>query len=210
MVADDHPIIRAGVNALLHGTDIEVVCEADSCEQTIRFALTCDPDVVLLDIRLADGDGLAALQEIKRERPSTVVLVFTASDDLKDMAQARRLGADGYMLKGLPRDQMLQTIRRASAGRKAWSIPQIRRVTSPAAAKAADECDRFPLSQRETQVLLKIIDGASNETIAEDLGIDIVTVKQHVKRLLKKIRVQDRTQAALWGLRNGINDRASD
>ncbi len=209
MVADDHPAIRAGVTALLHGTDVEVVCQAETCEQTIRFALTCDLDVVLLDIHLAGGDGLVALQEIKRERPSAAVLVFTASDELKHMAQARKLGADGYMLKGLPQDQMLQTIRRASAGKEAWSISQIRRVTSPAAAKAVDECDRFLLSERETQILLKIIDGASNEMIAEDLEIDIPAVKRRVKCLLKKLCVQDRTQAALWGLRSGVADAAS-
>ena len=103
MVADDHVAVRAGVASLIQGTEIEMVCQAETCEETVKFALACQPNVLLLDVRLANCDGLVALEEIKRKSPGIRVLIFSASEDVKAMALARKLGALGYLSKGVSR-----------------------------------------------------------------------------------------------------------
>jgi DNA-binding NarL/FixJ family response regulator len=123
------------------------------------------------------------------------------------LARAHRLGADGYLLKSLSKDELVRAIRRAVSGRRGWTIRQIRRVKSRGGAAAAKQRRRFPLSDREQQVLEKMLAGAStNEEVAEDLQIDVETVKQYVKGILKKLHVVDRTQAVLWGLRHQFRD----
>ena len=158
-----------------------------------------------LDVRLGNDDGLEALEEVKRWRPTLPVLIFSVSDDLNDIARARRLGADGYVLKSVSNDELLRTIHRAAAGKNAWSITQIRRVKSRGGIEAGEQRHSVPLSKREQQVLDEIIRGmSSNEMIAENMGIDIETVKQYVRGILQKLHVEDRTQAALWGLQHSL------
>jgi DNA-binding NarL/FixJ family response regulator len=202
MIADDQALVRAGMAALVQGADIEVVCQADSCEQTIRYAMTCKPDVLLLDLRLGDKSGLEALEQIRRVQPSIAVLILSASEDAKAMAISHKLGAVGWIVKGASRDDVIRTLERVAAGRTAWNPRQVRQIACRAASIAIAQGDTSPLSPREKQTLAKILDGLSNEAIAEALEINIETVKQHVKRLLKKLFVEDRTQAALWALRN--------
>lgn len=203
IICDDHPAVQLGIEALLSGSGIEVVGHAESCAEAVSLESSVSPDIVLLDIRLRKEDGLAALEEIKRARPSVPVVIFSASDELNDVARAHRLGADGYCLKSIGKDDLVRTIRRAVARKRAWTTAQIRRIKSRGGAKAGDERTRHPLSNREQQVLKRIVEGASsNEAIAEDLEIDIETVKQYVRSILKKLHVEDRTQAALWGLRH--------
>jgi DNA-binding NarL/FixJ family response regulator len=204
MIADDHMAIRAGVVSLVRGTEIEVVCQAETVEQTVKFALAGKPDVLLLDIRMAGVDGLKALEKIKPENPSIAVLIFSSTEEVKDMAYARKLGADGYVSKGTSREDLLNIIRRAASGKSCWTTRQTRQVVSRAAVQALARGDRNPLSAREMQVLEKIMGGLSNEGISEALGIHIETVKQHVKHVLKKLHVEDRTQAALCLLRPEI------
>jgi DNA-binding NarL/FixJ family response regulator len=210
MICDDHVAVREGMKALVYGTEIEVVCEAETCQQAVHLATMTKPDVVLLDIRLGNDDGLEALEELKREQPTLRVLIFSASDHLNDMARAYALGADGYVVKSGQKDELFRMIRRAFTGKKVWTVPQIRRVKSRAGAKVAEKRERIPLSDREKQVLSRLVGGASsNEVIAEDLGIDVETVKQYVRGILRKLHVEDRTQAALWGMRNGFGQSFS-
>jgi DNA-binding NarL/FixJ family response regulator len=204
MIADDHVAVRAGVVTFIRGTEIEVVCQAETCEQTVKYALACQPDVLLLDVRLGGLDGLGALEQIKRHNPSIPVLIFSASEQIKDMAYARKLGADGYLPKHSTREELLSAIRRTVLGKSVWTTRQIRQVVSRAATTALANGDRNPLSAREMEVLRLILAGLSNEAISENLEIDIETVKQHVKHVLKKLHVEDRTQAALCLLRPGF------
>lgn len=205
MIADDHVAVRAGVTSLIQGTEIEMVCQAETCEQTVKFALACQPDVLLLDIRLASVDGLSALEQIFRENPRISVLIFSASEEVKTMAHARKLGAQGYIFKGVSREEFLKCIRRAATGKSTWTPRQIRQVVSRAAMEAIASNDRNPLSAREITVLKKIVEGLSNEAISEELGIDVETVKQHVKHILKKLYLVDRTQAALYAVRSDLS-----
>jgi DNA-binding NarL/FixJ family response regulator len=210
MVCDDQRAIQLGVESLVGGSEIEVAWCAASGEEAVHLVSSFSPDAILLDIRLGQEDGLEVLQEIKRAKPSIPVIIFSVDDELNDLARAHRLGADGYCLKTVSRDDLLQIIRRAVAGKRVWTTAQIRRIKSRGGAKAGDERKRNPLSDREQQVLAKIIEGAqSNEMIAEDLEIDVETVKQYVRSILKKIHVEDRTQAALWGLRHHFGSHSA-
>jgi DNA-binding NarL/FixJ family response regulator len=204
MIADDHLAVRTGVVSLIQGTEIELVCQAETCDQTVKFALACQPDVLLLDLRLSGSDGLDALERIKRDNPKIGVVIFSSADEVKEMAHSRKMGADGFVAKGASREELLNAIRRVAMGRSAWTPRQIRQVVSRAAAEALAANDRSPLSGREKEVLREIMNGCSNESIAEHLKINIETVKQHVKHILKKLHVEDRTQAALLALRTKI------
>ncbi len=206
MIADDHVAIRAGIVGLIQGTEIELVCQAETCEQTVKVALSCQPDVLLLDLRLQGSDGLDALEQIKRQNPKIAVLIFSAVEEVKEMAHARKLGAAGFAFKGATREDLLKAIRQVAAGKQAWTPRQIRQVVSRAAAAALANHDRNPLSAREVEVLKGILDGLSNEAISEVMEIDVETVKQHVKHILRKLHVEDRTQAALIALRNNMYD----
>lgn len=130
MIADDHAAIRAGVISLIQGTEIEMVCQSETCDQTVKYALACQPDVLLLDVQLAGEDGLMALEQIKRDNPKISVLIFSVSEEVKDMALARKLGADGYVYKGTTRDNLLGYIRRAAMHKSVWAPRQIRQVVS--------------------------------------------------------------------------------
>jgi DNA-binding NarL/FixJ family response regulator len=206
MISDDHVAVRAGIVALVQGTEIEVVCQAETCEQTVKFANTCQPDVLLLDVRLEGSDGLAALEQIKHKSPKIPVLMFSATDEVKEMAHCRKLGAKGFLQKSASRDELLNAIRRVAVGKTVWTPRQLRQVVSRAAAEALAKKDRNPLSPREVQVLKKITAGLSNEAISDVLEIDIETVKQHVKHILRKLHVEDRTQAAVLAVRSELYD----
>jgi len=203
LIADDEQLARAGVVSMLTGTEIEIVSQTTDCQQTINYALTNDPDVVLLDLRLGNENGFAALEHIKKERPEISVLVFSASDSLADIAQAHYLGADGYVCKTATREELLQAIRKAATGRDTWSRQQRRRVSS-ALLNRSGRGNGTPLTPREMQVLHKVAEGMANEEIAEELKVNIETVKHHVKRILAKLGVEHRTQAAIWAVRQGL------
>jgi DNA-binding NarL/FixJ family response regulator len=201
MIADDFQAVRVGVATTIQGTDIELVCQAETFEQTVKLALASQPDVLLLDIRLGGKDGLGALEKIKREKPDVGVLIFSATEEVKEMALARKLGADGFVCKGVSRDALLTAIRRVAQGKGAWNSRQMRQVVCRASSEALMRGDRSVLSPREISVLKEIVHGCTNEAIAERLEVDIETVKQHVKHILSKLHVVDRTQAALIALK---------
>ena len=151
MIADDHVAIRAGVTSLIQGTEIEIVCQSETSEQTVKYALTCQPDVLLLDLRLEGSDGLTALEQIKCANPKIAVLIFSSTDEVKEMAHARKLGAEGFILKGTSRDDLLRTIRRVAMGKSAWTPRQIRQVVS----RAASEALRLTIEIRSARVRSK-------------------------------------------------------
>src|SRR5580704_7911549 len=107
MIADDHPALRNGVVEFIQGTDIQAVCQAKTCRETVERALADKPDVLLLDVRMSDGDGLKALETIRRQNSQMAVLIFSASEDVKEMAVARKLGAAGFVSKGASREDLL-------------------------------------------------------------------------------------------------------
>jgi len=210
LVADDDQVIRVGIIGMLAGSEIEVICQAANCDEAVRFTLMSHPEVVLLDLRMPDGDGFQVLESIKRQRPDIQVLILSVWDGLVEMAQARGLKADGYLSKACTRDDLLRAIRRAAAGKTAWSRPQLRRTCRISQLEPHVAVrDGASLTAREREVLAKLTEGMVNEEIADELGIDLETVKQHVKSILKKLGVEDRTQAAVWAVRDEISHRGA-
>lgn len=204
LVADDHEVVRAGLIGLLNDTEIEVIGQATDGEKAVEMAKELKPDVVLLDIRMADSDGLTALSRIKTEQPSVPVLLLSSYDNPTYVARAVALGAQGYLLKGCTREDLLTALRAAAAGENIWTREELRRVTGALATpRVAADID-VPLTQRESEVLRQLAHGLTNKEIAQSLTISYETVKEHVQHILRKIGVSDRTQAAVWAVRKGL------
>lgn len=206
LVADDHEVVRCGLRNLFQGTEISVVSEAISGEEAV---VKCKKekdkiDVVLLDVRMTEGDGLNALGRIKLDRPDLPVVILSAYDNPTYIARAVALGAAGYILKGSPRDELLDAIRKAAAGDSTWTRDNLRRVTGALATPRLNIDSEVPLTQRESEVLKHLTSGATNKEIARSLHISYETVKEHVQHILRKIGVSDRTQAAVWAVRKGL------
>jgi DNA-binding NarL/FixJ family response regulator len=204
LVADDHEVVRRGLRGLLAGTEIQIVAEVATGDAAIRYALENDPDLVLLDIRMPDGDGLNALGRIKLEKPDMPVLMLSTFDNPTYIARAVALGASGYILKDCTRDELLNAIRTAAAGESAWTRDELRRVTGALATPRLAADVEVPLTQRESEVLRQLAYGLTNKEIAQALHISYETVKEHVQHILRKIGVSDRTQAAVWAVRKKL------
>ncbi|MGD9722348.1 MAG: response regulator [Pirellulales bacterium] len=204
LIADDHEVVRSGLKSLLAGTDIKIVAEASTGEQAVRLALKHEPDVVLLDIRMPEGDGLNALGRIKLDRPNMPILMLSTYDNPTYVARAVALGASGFLLKGIARDKLIEAIHTAAAGQSAWTRDELRRVTGALATPRLAADVEVPLTQRESEVLRQLAYGLTNKEIALALHISYETVKEHVQHILRKIGVSDRTQAAVWAVRKGL------
>ncbi len=205
LVVDDHQVVRSGVESLTRGTDIEVVAEAATGEAALAETERVKPDVVLMDIRMPDRDGLQALEQIKERHPEVPILMMSNYDNPTYVARAMALGASGYLLKGTEKADLVSTIRAVAAGKNAWKPHELRRV----AATPLDQVNSGPISeasltQRETQVLKQLALGLSNKEIAKTLHISVETVKEHVHHILEKLGVSGRTQAAVWAVRNEL------
>lgn len=204
LIADDHEVVRSGLKSLLSGTDIQIIAEASNGEEAMRLVERHKPDVVLLDIRMTNSDGLNALGRMKLNWPDLPVLMLSTYDNPTYIARAVALGASGYLLKGIGREALLAAIRRVSGGGDAWTREELRRVTGALATPRVSGDVEAPLTQRESEVLHQLAFGLTNKEIAQALGISYETVKEHVQHVLRKIGVSDRTQAAVWAVRKGL------
>lgn len=204
LIADDHESVRLGIKSMLQGTDIKIVAEASSGEAAVKMAMKHNPQVVLLDVRMPDGDGLAALSRIKLERPEMPVLIFSGFDNPTYIARAVALGGSGFVLKGATKDKLIDAIHKVAKGDTIWAREELRRVTGALATpRLASDVD-VPLTKRESEVLKQLSKGLTNKQIADVLDISYETVKEHVQHILRKIGVTDRTQAAVWSVRKGL------
>ena len=204
LVADDQEMVRSGVKSLLLGTEIDVAAEATTSQDAVRLALEKDVDLVLLDIRMPDGDGLTALSRIKLDKPELPVLLFSAFDNLASVARAIALGAHGFLLKGCNREEFLSAIRITAAGKNIWSKEKLRSAGRSLRTPRHADTLEASLTEREGEVLRQIALGQTNNQIAAELNISCETVKEHVQNILQKIGLADRTQAAVWAVRNGL------
>ena len=204
LVADNHEMVRYGVKTLLAGTEIEVAAEATTVQAAVKLALEEKFDLLLLDVSMPDGDGLTALGRIKLDKPDLPVLLFSAFDNPANFAKAIALGANGFLLKTCSRDELLDTIRTVAAGENVWSKEKLRSASRSLRAPQPGGSLEASLSDSEGDVLRQIAHGLTNKQIAETLDINCETVKDYVLHVLRKIGVADRTQAALWAVRNGL------
>ena len=204
LVADDHEVIRIGLASLLAGSDIEIVAEAATGKETVGLAEEHRPDVVLLDIRMPDGDGLSTLEKLRSKVPETAVVMLSTYDNPTYVARSVALGAADYVLKGSSREDLISTLQAAAAGESPSRAGELRRVATAMKMREAVDDDEVPLTQRETQVLRHVALGLSKKEIGRSLEISVETVKEHVQNILRKIAVSDRTQAAVWAVRKGL------
>jgi DNA-binding NarL/FixJ family response regulator len=204
LVCDDHEVIRTGLVSLLAGTDIEIIAEAANGKEAVEQAEKHHPDVVLLDIRMPDGDGLATLEKLRVKVPECKVVMLSTYDNPTYIARAVALGASDYVLKGSAREAIIATITAAAEGESPSRSGELRRVAGAMKIRQVLDDDEVPLTQRETQVLRHVALGLSNKEIGRSLEISVETVKEHVQNILRKIAVSDRTQAAVWAVRRGL------
>jgi DNA-binding NarL/FixJ family response regulator len=204
LIADDHEVVRAGLRSLFQDTEIHIVAEADSGNSAMKLALKHRPDLILLDVRMPDGDGLSCLARLKVDLPDTPIVMFSSYDNPTYVARAVALGAAGYVSKAAKREEIVQAIRVVAQGDTIWTRDELRRVTGALATPRLGAEVEVPLTKRENEVLKQLAFGLTNKEIAQALGISYETVKEHVQHILRKIGVTDRTQAAVWAVRKGL------
>jgi DNA-binding NarL/FixJ family response regulator len=205
VLVDDHAIWREGVKGLLDDTRFEVVGEASSGKEAVELLRSLMARVVLLDIRMAGGDGLDALQAIKAEHPGISVIMLTTYDNPTYMARAGAGGASGYVLKGVGGEELLDALEAVADGEMLLSADDLTRSLRGVSAETANAKDLIkPLSERELEVLRLLATGLPNREIANILFISEATVKTHVEHVIQKLGVSDRVQAVVWAARHGL------
>jgi two-component system, NarL family, response regulator LiaR len=207
ILVDDHKIVRQGVRAYLHTlADIEVVAEADSGAAAVAAVAQHQPDVVLMDLEMpGEVDGIAATRQIRKQRPETQVIVVTSHHQDEYIFPAVRAGAISYLLKDVEPDELADAIRKAARGEAVLDARVAARILLELQGLRQDEVNPFTeLSEREFDVLRLIAAGKSNLEIAEALVIGESTVKTHIHNVLKKLHLDDRTQAAIYAWKEGI------
>lgn len=205
LVADDHEVVRTGLARLLEGSDITIVGEAENGEQAVEKTVEHNPDVVLMDIRMPESDGLVALEKIRKANPDVRIVMLSTYDNPTYVARSVALGAADYVLKDSGREELIGAITRAAAGESPSEDSILARVKDTM-SRRRERLDRgeIPLTNRELQVLRHVALGLSNREIGRSLGISIETVKEHVQNILRKIDAADRTQAAVWAIKKGL------
>lgn len=203
LLADDHPVVRQGLRTLLElQDDIELVGEAADGAEAVTLAEELLPDVVLIDLVMPELDGVEALRRIRTASPATRVIVLTSFGDDARIFPAIKAGAAGYLLKDVEPQELLDAIRRVHRG-EGLLHPAVAGRVMRELARGADSSVE-PLSVRELEVLRLIAQGLSNKVIAQRLVISEKTVKTHVSNILAKLHLADRTQAALYAVRERL------
>ena len=197
LVVDDHHAFRMGLVAMVNEyPDMRVVAEAGTGAQAIELCRSCHPDVVLMDLRLPGLSGVEATLAIRKEFPQCHVIVVTTYDGDEDIYRALQSGAQGYLLKDMSKEELVDAIRAVHAGQH--------HIPPHVAGRLAARMSRPELTLREVEVLKSVTKGKSNKEIAEALSITEDTVKGHLKSVYGKLGVNDRTQAAITALQHGI------
>ena len=197
MLADDHPVVCLGLATMIDSQpDMTVVAQASNGREAVELFEKHQPDVTLMDLRMPEQSGVDAIKAIRARHRSAMFIVLTTYQGDEDIHKAMTAGAQGYLLKGMPHDDLLDAIRRVRAGSQ--YLPQSVRDT------IANRLPSSALSPRELQILELIVKGLSNKQIADKLGITEGTVKWHVNAILGRMNVSDRTQAAVAALNRGL------
>lgn len=205
LLADDHAVVRGGIRALLdHEEGIEVIGEADDGEEAVALVFKLNPDVILLDLMMPLKTGLEAIEEIKASMPDARILVLTSFADDDKVFAAIKAGAMGYLLKQTTPAELFQAVRDVYNGESSLhptiARKLIRELNRPTNLPPVDE----PLTDREVEVMISVARGLSNQDIADRLVISERTVRTHVSNILSKLHLANRTQAALYALKEGL------
>jgi len=214
VIADEHPLFRAGVRAALEREEaFDIVGEAQDGDQLLALTERETPDVMLVDVKLPGVDGLQVTREVKKRLPTTSIVLLTASEEEEELFYAIRYGASAYMLKDVTGEELIDVIRRTSSGTYlindsvlAKPVLASRVLSSFRELATVDQQVKplfVPLSAREVEVLEYAAKGNSNKEIARALSISDQTVKNHLTSIMRKLAVNDRTQAVVYALQQG-------
>jgi DNA-binding NarL/FixJ family response regulator len=212
LIADDDDLMRAGLAAVLSSDpSIEVVGEASTGGEAVAGVRRLDPDVVLMDVRMPDRDGIAATRELSQSAAETRVLILTTFEEDQYIFGALRAGASGFVLKRTRPEELIAAVHTVAAGESLLSPSVTRRVIDRMAEQPAPEvgdANAEELTPREREVLELLARGLSNAEIARTLVIESSTVKTHVKRILMKLGLRDRVQAVIYAYEHGLRGAA--
>ena len=216
LLIDDHTLFRAGLEDLLTRRGIRVVAAVGSGDEGLIAATNLSPDIVLLDMRMPQMDGLSVLRQLRKNTPALRVVMLTTSSNENDLVEALRSGARGYLLKDIEPDELVVALREIVAGKTVVApelAPVLARVVQGGEARSNENKIANPFSEltpREYEILTLLAEGQSNKVIARNLGISDGTVKLHVKAILRKLNVSSRITAAVMAVEYGIRVEAAN
>ena len=200
LIADDHAIVRAGIRGLLETQpDLEVISEVENGRIAVEQAHKLHPDIILMDLRMPEVDGVTAIAKIKTRHPEIHILVLTTYDTDADIVRAVDAGATGYLLKDVPRDELFRAVRATAKGETILASSVAARLMGKVRSRGEE-----PLTAREIDVLLLVARGATNQEVADSLSISRSTVKSHLIQICNKLGVSDRTAAVTTALERGV------
>jgi len=201
-VADDHAIVRGGLRALIGGKpDMVLVGEAMDGAEAVEAVRALQPDIILMDLLMPNMDGITAIQTIREENPAARILVLTSFAEEHQVISALKFGALGYILKETSPEELVEAIRCVARGEAAMHPEVARKLVL---AQQPSQPKGESLTERETQVLQLVACGLSNQSIAQEIHVEAVTVRYHISNILSKLQLENRTQAVLYALREGI------
>lgn len=205
MLVDDHAVVRQGLRTFLDlQDDIEVVGEARDGVEALKLVHECSPDVVLVDLIMPRMDGIETVRRMKATRPQTQIIVLTSFGDDQKVFAAIRAGATGFLLKDVSPGDLALAIHAAQRGEASLAPGIATKLMQEIAVGGSPSNEEQSLTEREYAVLALIAQGRSNKQISEELSISEKTVKTHVSNILTKLHLEDRTQAAIYALREGL------
>lgn len=200
LVADDHSFFRDGLRLLIENTpDFEFAGEVSTAVDAVKFSDSLQPDLVLMDIKMPPSNGIEATKQISQQNPHINVLILTMYDDDKNVFNALKAGAKGYILKGVNQNELVRTIRSVASGNAVFGSEIAKQIRSFfTEVQYSTQAHIFPeLTRRENAILALIANGLSNKEIASDCGISDKTVRNHITSILSKLQVSNRTEAIL-------------
>lgn len=207
LLIDDHALFRIGLRELLERRGIEVIDAVGECDEGIRLVTETTPDVVLLDMRMPHASGLDVLRRLRAASQTMPVAMLTTSDDERDVIESLQFGAQGYLLKDMEPDELIEALGDIVAG-KTVVAKELTGVLAKAVKGDSTVVPSSPafsdLTRREREILCHVAEGQSNKTIARELGISDGTVKLHVKAILRKLNVHSRVEAAVIAVEEGL------
>jgi DNA-binding NarL/FixJ family response regulator len=205
LIVDDHPVVREGIGAMLkHEPDFKIVGEAANGVEALEQARELSPDVILMDLRMPEMDGVEAITKIKEVKPETKFIILTTYSDDEYIFKGIAAGARAYLLKDAPREELFKAIRAVYRGESLIQPVVASRVLDKLAELSRKNPGAETLSEREVEVLRLMAKGVSNSNIAEELSITQSTVKTHITSIFQKLNVTTRTEAVTTALKRGI------
>lgn len=211
LIADDHQLVRQGLASLLSTKPgFEVVGQAADGVEAVELATSLRPDIILMDLLMPRKDGIEATREIKVDNPGSRILIITSFTEDENVYQAIKAGALGYLLKDSSPQDLIQAIHDVHEGKLSLrpniALKLIEELNKPTTNKPTED----PLTERESEVLILVAKGKTNQEIAEELVVSERTIGAHVSNILSKLHLANRTQAALYALRKGLTDLSTE